>query len=394
MSKKLLVYNPISNAGHLDSWSSVVLEELVKSGKDLIYVGEDINVIKENIKDEKIIKKIKFIKFYNFKDKIYLKIKSLLIKIINFFFSRLLKKNLHFNLFFNPKLFFKNCDKILKKLNINEDNIMVINMFLDIYTIDKKSWVECDKKYNFKWCGIHFHDVQGRIQTINLLKNNSFLIFLIKDLLDKYKAKDNFYLSEFTYKKKNKDEFKLEKKIKFLSKGRKIIFMGGAIGKRKNLSSWAKIINQIDNDKYYFIQIGKVFFSDLDFDDKIAFKEILNKHPNNVYVHNNFIKKEKDLNSLIYLSDAIYAVYKNFKSSSNMISKSLAFEKPILVSYGGQMELDVKKYENGEIVAKDDIINSIKLIKKITDNKNKYKFDYKKIDETFKSNLNNIFSKY
>lgn len=80
------MYNPISNAGHLDSWSSVVLEELVKSGKDLIYVGEDINVIKENINDEKIIKKIKFVKFYNFKDKIYLKIKSLLIKIINFFF--------------------------------------------------------------------------------------------------------------------------------------------------------------------------------------------------------------------------------------------------------------------------------------------------------------------
>ena len=269
---------------------------------------------------------------------------------------------------------------------------MVINMFLDIYTIDKKSWEECDKKYNFKWCGIHFHDVQSRIQIINSLRNNSFLIFLIKDLLDKYKAKDNFYLSEFTYKKKNKDEFKLEKKIKFLSKGRKIIFMGGAIGKRKNLSSWSKIISQIDNSKYYFIQIGKVFFSDLDFDDKIAFKKILNQHPNNVYVHNNFLKKEKDLNSLIYLSDVIYAVYKNFKSSSNMISKSLAFEIPILVSYGGQMELDVKKYENGEIVAKDDIINSIKLIKKITNNNNKYKFDYKKIDETFKSNLKNIFS--
>ena len=168
--------------------------------------------------------------------------------------------------------------------------------------------------------------------------------------------------------------------------------MGGAIGKRKNLSSWSKIISQIDNSKYYFIQIGKVFFSDLDFDDKIAFKKILNQHPNNVYVHNNFLKKEKDLNSLIYLSDVIYAVYKNFKSSSNMISKSLAFEIPILVSYGGQMELDVKKYENGEIVAKDDIINSIKLIKKITNNNNKYKFDYKKIDETFKSNLKNIFS--
>ena len=394
MSKKLLIYNPISNAGHLDSWSSVILEELVKLGKDPIYAGEDIEIIKENINDIHIINKIKFVKFYNIKDKIFIKLKSLILRIINFFLSKLLKKNYSSNLFFNPKSFFENCHKILKKMNINENNVLVINMFLDIYNTNSNSWNECDKKYNFKWCGIHFHDVESRIRVINSLNNNSFLIFLIKDLLKKYNNKNNLYLSEFTYNKKNREEFKLERKIKYFCKGRKIIFMGGAIGKRKNLSSWSKIINEIDNSKYYFIQIGKVFFSDLDFEDKLAFKKILKMHPNNVYVHNKFVKKEKDLNSLIFISDAIYAVYKNFKSSSNMISKSLAFKKPILVSTGGQMEIDVKQYNNGEIVLENDINNSIRLIEKITTVKNEYSFDYQKNNELFISNLKNIFSKY
>ena len=86
MSKKLLIYNPISNAGHLDSWSSVILEELVKLGKDPIYAGEDIEIIKENINDIHIINKIKFVKFSNIQDKIFIKLKSLILRIINFFF--------------------------------------------------------------------------------------------------------------------------------------------------------------------------------------------------------------------------------------------------------------------------------------------------------------------
>ena len=94
------------------------------------------------------------------------------------------------------------------------------------------------------------------------------------------------------------------------------------------------------------------------------------------------------------MSDAIYAVYKNFKSSSNMISKSLSFKIPILVSQRGQMELDVKKYENGEIVAEDDVTNSIRLLEKITNNKNKYKFDYQKINNMFESRIKDIFSDY
>ena len=39
-------------------------------------------------------------------------------------------------------------------------------------------------------------------------------------------------------------------------------------------------------------KLGK-FFSDLDFEDKLAFKKILKMHQNNVYVHNKFVKKER-----------------------------------------------------------------------------------------------------
>ena len=84
--------------------------------------------------------------------------------------------------------------------------------------------------------------------------------------------------------------------------------MGGAIQKKKLIELVKKIIDEIDNSKYYFIQIGKVFFSDLDFEDKLAFKKILKCTIQKMFIYNKFIKKEKDFNSLINMSDAIYAV--------------------------------------------------------------------------------------
>lgn len=391
MSKKLLIYNPISNAGHLDSWSAVFLEEIVKKKQEAIYVGEDIEIIKKNIGNSKILSKIKFVKIYNINEKIKLKLKSFFFKTLNFFFSFIFNKTLHLNYFLSPVNFYSNCNQIIKKLNINNNDILVVNMFLDIYQINEAQWIKSDNKYSFPWCGLHFHDVKSRIDILNKLKNNIFLVFMVKNLIKKYKYKKNFYLPEFTFSKTEIHNFNLKKKILKFKKKRKIIFMGGAIGKRKNLSNWYKLINLVNNKKYYFIQIGKVFFSDLDYDDKISFKKLKKKHPKDIFIYNKFLPNEKNLNSLISLSDIIYAVYKNFNSSSNMISKSLALKKPILVSRGGKMEADVKKYNIGEIIEYNDLKNTISAIDKILLKKVNYSFNYDIEYRKFQKKFMNIF---
>ena len=117
-------------------------------------------------------------------------------------------------------------------MNINENNVLVINMFLDIYNTNSNSWNECDKKYNFKWCGIHFHDVESRIRVINSLKNNIFLIFLIKDLIKNIIIKKIFiYLSLRTTKKKREEN--ILEKIKYFCRGQKNNFYGWCNTKEK-----------------------------------------------------------------------------------------------------------------------------------------------------------------
>ena len=55
------------------------------------------------------------------------------------------------------------------------------------------------------------------------------------------------------------------------------------------------------------------------------------------------------------------------------------------------MEIDVKQYNNGEIVLENDINNSIRLIEKITTVKNEYSFDYQKNNELFFKSKKHFF---
>ena len=393
MKKNLIIYNPTSNAGHLDSWSSIFLKECLKyKNHNIYYLGSDIESIKNIIEDQEINQKIDFNNFFNFKEKVFLRVKSIFQKTFNLIFSKMLKKNLQYNFFYDPFYFYKNCLDLIKKKKLDPNKTFVINMFLDIYKFEKRYWIDHDEKNNFTWTGLHFHDVPARINSINSLKNNKFLIFIVEGLKNKYQNKENLYLPEFTFADTSKNNFKLKKNISLYAKKRKIIFMGGAIGKRKNLYTWSKMLEEIDKTKYYFIQIGKTFTSDLEFEDKMAFKSLLKKHPADIYIHNKYLKNEKEFNSLISMSDIIFAVYKNFSSSSNMISKSIFLKKPILVSEEGQMAKDVKKYMNGEIVEYNNVKSINFSIDKIIKNYNNYNFNHKELNKNLENFLRKILN--
>jgi hypothetical protein len=52
----------------------------------------------------------------------------------------------------------------------------------------------------------------------------------------------------------------------------------------------------------------------------------------NTFLRNHYFEDEKDMNAVIQAADIIFAVYKDFRISSNMLGKAAGFKKPILVS--------------------------------------------------------------
>jgi hypothetical protein len=136
--------------------------------------------------------------------------------------------------------------------------------------------------------------------------------------------------------------------------GRKIVFMGGTIGNKKNLSQWYKLISQANSAEWFFVQIGEVHEQTLDSEDHSAYRRALLTPPENLLIHAQYLPDERTFNEVIALSDIIFAVYRKFGISSNMPGKAAAFEKPILVAEGYLMGGRVNKYQIGLTVPEDD----------------------------------------
>jgi glycosyltransferase involved in cell wall biosynthesis len=131
--------------------------------------------------------------------------------------------------------------------------------------------------------------------------------------------------------------------------------MGGTIGGNKNLACWYQLIQQADAQAFYFVQIGEMFEDTLTSEDVHELAKIKIQCPENLYIKLEYLLDEAMFNEVIQASDIIFAVYRNFKISSNMPGKAAAFRKPILVADGYLMGERVSQYGIGLTVPEHDV---------------------------------------
>ena len=62
------------------------------------------------------------------------------------------------------------------------------------------------------------------------------------------------------------------------------------------------------------------------------------------------------MNEAVMVSDILFAAYRDFPNSSNLLTKAAFYQKPILVSDGHLMAERVKKYKMGEVVDEGNIV--------------------------------------
>jgi hypothetical protein len=137
--------------------------------------------------------------------------------------------------------------------------------------------------------------------------------------------------------------------------GRHIIFMGGAIAGKKNLASWYELIRLADPKQWYFVQIGKIYHEALTPHDRQMFEEVSRHPPENLYLKDEYLSDEKIFNQVIATAHIIFAVYRDFTISSNMLGKAAAFNKPIVVAEGHLMAERVERYRLGCAVPEHDV---------------------------------------
>lgn len=161
--------------------------------------------------------------------------------------------------------------------------------------------------------------------------------------------------------------------------------MGGSIGKQKNLARWYGLIGLCDQSEWFFVQMGRINVNNLTREDESALKKIQGNPPENLFIYPEYVKDERVFNQIISISDVIFAVYRDFSRSSNMLSKAAYFEKPILVAENCLMGQRVRRYRIGLEVDPNDSssiyrgLTSLLNFDEIKDNFHHYRVDFNEL---------------
>jgi len=370
----VLLYNPISNEGHLDSWHVLFIETFLTAGWKVVPVSTDPQGLRLKLERKGLWqhpqlvwpKGLEEASSSLFKNAFGLCRRGFR-KLSQLFDSteqrtqRALAAR-----FLDPQAFKNDVDRALAQHG--SDIGLILNMYVDGYLAQSPSWkgavftesASSDILQTIPWAGLcitpeRLGENQQTTPDCYALAQYRGTCFLQEDATQAYQHsfpdKNFAFLPDITDTDLPTEPNALAIKIKQRAAGRKIVFLGGSIGKQKNLVQWANLICNADPKKWYFVQIGRISHNNLSKEDEQALAILDQRKPENLYIHAEYLPDETSFNAILADADIIFAVYRDFYRSSNMLSKAAYFEKPILVSAGCLMGERVARYGIGLAVA-------------------------------------------
>ncbi len=349
MKNKTIVLFDHLSGGHHETYILLYAKTLLELGnKVLIFYPED--TIFSSLKD-KYGSKIKYekIDFINtsYKNK-YLVTVSNILKVIFLWIktNTLIKKG-------------------LKKMGESTPDLVFflwLDSFLGAFL---KGWI-IDLFFKFKWSGLYFHPVYLRtsdiLQTIqnpeSILKSRfcSFVTVLDENISNKLSTnidKKVYVLPDVTDEELEENDL-IKKSILFKANNRKVIGILGIFSKRKGLETFIDAIKMADQNKFFFVIAGDFSKNDYKKDEYESIESFLKKKPENCFIIQEILS-EKDFNTLVNSCDILFAVYKNFFHSSNILTKAALFKKYVIVSDKHLMAERVKKFNLGLCIKQENV---------------------------------------
>jgi len=235
----------------------------------------------------------------------------------------------------------------------------VLNMYVDTYRVDAAAWDHFRFSEKIPWSAVCITPGPEPLEAYYRVPAFQGICFLDERVCAYYQqalpSKHFEYMPDITDVDLPAQRSPFTKKIIEQAAGRKVVFMGGSIGKQKNLAIWYELIRRMDPTRWYFVQIGRINRNNLTKADQLALDAVVADYPANLTIYPDYLPDEREFNEIISVADVVFAVYRDFKRSSNMLSKAAYFEKPILVSDAYLMGERVSRYKIGLAVKEDDV---------------------------------------
>ena len=413
----IVLYNPISNEGHLDSWHVLFAILLLQAGYGVIAITNDPDGLQTKLtakghppseilriigtrdqsqatsvsnKKPRLIKTLRqaWLDWNAYCDEAQyrqhwrlnqaqkrpladlisrfkysvLKQFGQLMQLLHGFYKKK-KQNLQSSV--KPVNFYLSPVDFLQQVNAVVDQYpgqiqAVLNMYIDAYSPAAEYWPSFRFKESTPWGALCITPTESPDQGYYKALDYKGTLLLDEKLTARYRAELPHYIFEYlpdvTETALPAESGRLARELRVLAGSRKIVFMGGSIGKQKNLSRWIELIAVADSKQWFFVQIGRINKNNLTPEDEAALRQVLASPPDNLYIQPTYLADERTFNEIISISDVIFAVYRDFWRSSNMLSKAAYFEKPILVAKSCLMGDRVEQYRIGYAVPQGDTL--------------------------------------
>ena len=353
----VLLYNPISGHGHLDSWSAMFVALLLDAGWRVNVATPDAADLRERLtrKNYASHPNLNILDWNASRRSLLQRVLGRLRRMVSS--QQASDEQLLDPRYLDPADLGQRLATFKKKSKWRPS--IIFNMYMDMYAPDPKRWALFDAVNPLPWAGIRFVPSEAGTEAYYQLPSLAGMCFLNESIQKQYQTrmpnKAFGYLPDITENALPAVQTELVTQIKAQARGRSIVFLGGTLGGNKNLAKWYELIALADASKWYFVQIGEMFENTLTPEDAQALAKITKQCPVNLLVKREYLPDEAAFNEVIAASDIIFAVYRNFTVSSNMPGKAAAFEKPILVADGHLMGQRVKKYGIGLAVPENDV---------------------------------------
>jgi len=392
----ILLYNPISGRGHLDGWLAMFAAILLQRGYTVYCLAPDTEALLLRLRQRGLEQHPNLaILPWPCKEHAYNFWHTLVVRYVNrlectritpdMSFLRRCKKRLAQLLVPPAYTFFGTVRRSVRALKATTDNeagflspddwgrqiqnvlrtlpsdqYFLFNMYMDMYSTDQASWQNFTRHCPLPWAGLRFIPEPKPREAYYTLPALRGMCFMDKALCQAYSAtlpeKSFACLPDVTDASLPPAPPPAVQTITERAAGRKVVFMGGSIGGQKNIAQWRELIHRADPQRFFFVQVGEIHYNTCSQEEQNILHDLTSAPPENFFMHGEYLADERDFNACIAASDVIFAVYKNFRISSNMPGKAAAFGKPILVSDRYLMGETVRRYGLGAAVPEDDTI--------------------------------------
>jgi glycosyltransferase involved in cell wall biosynthesis len=138
--------------------------------------------------------------------------------------------------------------------------------------------------------------------------------------------------------------------IRARAAGRPIVCVVGALDRRKGLLDVLRLARASAGEDWFFVVAGPVRWETFDVAERDEVARRLASPPDNAWFDAGRVLSDPELHATMAAADVVWTAYRDFGSSSNVLTHAAHRRKPVVASAGALLEERVQRFGLGAVV--------------------------------------------